>query len=105
MSKILKIITPHVGYVANDSVAVVPDSHQFNDREMIIFNVENDITLTENDESKLTMIDEQGTVGAVANLATFRSLSTGNEGTKSLHRRKYQYDNGVNLKPDAQDNT
>lgn len=105
--QIIKRNVPNAGYEQFDSVAIVDDAHQWSPIEMGgNFVIETAVTITDSERGLLLMSDEKQTnISAIGKLPAFRSLSTGQQFTKQLHRRKYQHSSGVNLKGNAQDGT
>lgn len=94
-------------YNVGDIVSIVEDDHVFsvgdlsNGREQIPLGA-----LTDENKAKLLMQDEAITnFSAISQLPTFKSFSTSSRNLKALHRRKYVFDNGVVLKPNAQERT
>ena len=90
-------------YEIGDFVSIDPDSHTYGGRD---FNNREEVSLpglTDAERNKLIMVDERPVnYSAISQLPTFRSLSTKIQAMKQLHRRKYQFDNGVMLKSNAQ---
>jgi len=92
-------------YEINDIVSLVEDSHVFGDkdikpgkREVVSLG-----TLTDAEKSKLLMVDARpDNYAAISQISTFRSLATKTAALKRLHRRKYNFNNGVALKANAQ---
>ena len=103
----IKRNAPNAGYETDDTIRVLPDSHQFGSAELnsANFTIETGLTLTDDEIAKLEMQDEAPTnFSAIAQLPTFRSLATKSENMKTLHRRKYQNSgNTLVLKPNAQE--
>ena len=85
-------------YGINDVVAIVADSHQWSPMELDtnIFTIESIPDLTDAEVSLLLMNDDViSNYSAISQLPTFRSLSTKFKDMKLLHKRKYEYANGV----------
>lgn len=97
---------PNAGYENRDTVTTVPDSHIWSPMELDTaeFIIEPSVTLTDNENQLLTMADETiKDKSSVYKLPTFRSRMMKLDALKRLHRRKYQYNNGLFLKPNAQE--
>jgi len=100
----MKRTTPS-SYEVGDFVSIVDDSHEFggsdfNGREEEILP-----GLTDVGRNKLIMSDERpSNFAAISQLPTFRGLYSKSVAMKQLHRRKYQFINGVvALKDNAQE--
>ena len=102
MSQIIKCKLASAGYEVDDAIAVTDDNHQCNAHELDTYLIETNVLITDEDVSKLLMEDMQGNTSASRFLPAFQSLSTDNKLTTKIHRRKYQYNNGVLLKTNAQ---
>lgn len=90
-------------YEIGDYVAVVPDNHIFDGKDLQNGRGEEFLgNLSDGDISKLIMQDEIIKDYSAFQLPTFRSISTGDHNLKALHRRKYQFDGAVKLKTNAQ---
>lgn len=103
--QIIERNAPNAGYETGDAIATVTDSHQWSPAELNLANfiVKTAVTLTDNEVSLLMMDDVQRNDVALAQLHTFRDKSTGHEGVKTLHRRKYKHDgSAVVIKQNAQ---
>ena len=94
------------GYESGDFVVSLPDDHIYCGGDLKNGRTSEDLgALSDEDSLKLTMRDEVVGDYSAHSLPTFRSLSTGFENLKTLHRRKYKFDGGVQLKPNAQEKT
>ena len=92
-------------YEIGDYVAIVPDDHGFDGKDLQNGRAEEALGAISDDErSKLMMTDEApANFSAISQLPTFRSKSSGRDNLTPLHRRKYQFDGGVKLKANAQE--
>ena len=99
----VKRLTPS-SYETGDFITTVPDDHVFAGKDLQNGRGEEllgDLSETENE--KLLMEDEQiSQRSGAGQLAGFRSLMTGGRNLKVLHRRKYNFADGVKIKPNAQ---
>ena len=103
MTQILKCTVDKLGYNTGDTVVVASDEHLWSDDDLALCTKETGLTLSASDIAKLKMSDVAlVNHAAISKLPTFRSLSTKQNALKQLHRKKYQYNNGVVLKSNAQ---
>jgi len=99
----VKRLTPST-YETGDYIIVVEDDYVFGGSDLSGGRAEEPLgSMTQDEIAKLTMQDEGVADFSVNALATFRSLSSGARNMKVLHRRKYQFDVGIKVKPNAQE--
>jgi len=106
--QIIERKSPSNGYETGDCITVVSDNHAFGGEELKAdkFTIKSNTTLSDCDINKLVMYDSAPiNVSAISQLPAFRSLATGKEAMRNLHRRKYSYDNAIKLKSNAQERT
>ena len=94
-------------YETGDILQIFPDDYIFAGKDLANGRVEVVLgNLTDAEISKLEMSDDGlVTYSAINQLPTFRSKMSGSAGLRILRRRKYQFDNGVKLKANAQERT
>ena len=103
MTQILKCTVNKLDYNIGDTVVIKHDAHIWSSDDLALCTVETGLTLSVSDIEKLKMGDDAPVnYSAISQLPTFRSLSTKQSAMKQLHRKKYQYNNGVVLKSNAQ---